>query len=68
MFTRGMFGTPDMIKQHENLNKIADMIDSKVLQTTVNEVLSPINADNVRKAHAMLEEGKTIGKIVIEGF
>ena len=68
MFTRAMFGTPDMIKQHENLNKIADMIDSNVLQTTVNEVLSPINAENVRKAHAKLEEGKTIGKIVIEGF
>ncbi len=68
MFTRSLFGTPDMIKQHEILNKISDMVDSRILQTTVNEVLSPINAENVRKAHAMLEEGKTIGKIVIEGF
>ena len=68
MFTRSMFGTPDMIRQHEILNKISEMIDSGILQTTVNEVLSPINALNVRKAHAMLEEGKTIGKIVIEGF
>ncbi|GAE28375.1 zinc-containing alcohol dehydrogenase [Halalkalibacter wakoensis JCM 9140] len=68
MFTRAMFGTPDMMKQHEILNKISDLIDSNVLKTTVNEVLSPINAENARKAHAMLEEGKTIGKIVLEGF
>ncbi len=68
MFTRAMFGTPDMIKQHEILNKISEMIDSNVLETTVNEILSPINAENLRKAHAMLEEGKTIGKIVLEGF
>ncbi len=68
MFTRAMFGTPDMIKQHEILNKISEMIDSNVLETTVNEILSPINAKNLRKAHAMLEEGKTIGKIVLEGF
>ncbi|WP_078544537.1 zinc-binding alcohol dehydrogenase family protein [Litchfieldia alkalitelluris] len=68
MFTRSMFGTPDMIKQHEILNKIAEMIDSSIIDTTVNEVISPINAANLRKAHAMLEEGKTIGKVVLEGF
>lgn len=68
MFTRAMFQTPDMMKQHEILNKISDLIDSGILKTTVNEVLSPINAENVRKGHAMLEEGKTIGKIVLEGF
>ncbi|TWT25276.1 zinc-binding alcohol dehydrogenase family protein [Planomicrobium sp. CPCC 101110] len=68
MFTRAMFGTHDMIRQHEILDKISELIDSGELQTTVNEILSPINAENVRKAHAMLEDGKTIGKIVIEGF
>lgn len=68
MFTRAMFGTPDMIKQHEILTKISDMIDSNVLKTTVNEVLTPINVENIRKAHAMLEEGKTIGKIVLDRF
>lgn len=68
MFTRAMFETADMIKQHEILNQISHLIDTNALQTTVNEILSPINAENVRKAHAMLEEGRTIGKIVIEGF
>ncbi len=68
MFTRPMFGTPDMIKQHQILNRIAEMIDSHIIETTLNEVISPINAENLRKAHAKLEEGKTIGKIVLEGF
>lgn len=68
MFTRPMFGTSDMIKQHHILTKIAAMIDTGQLVTTVNEVISPINAENLRKAHAKLEEGKTIGKIVLEGF
>ena len=31
-------------------------------------VLSPINAENMRKAHKKLESGTTIGKIVLSGF
>jgi len=30
--------------------------------------LGPINATNMRKAHALVESGKTIGKIVLAGF
>jgi len=29
--------------------------------------LSPINAESLRRAHAMLETGRTIGKVVVEG-
>jgi NADPH2:quinone reductase len=68
MFTRSMFQTADMIEQHYLLNEIARLVDSGVIKTTVNEVLSPINAVNVRKAHALLEAGRTIGKIVIKDF
>ncbi|TKI85782.1 zinc-binding alcohol dehydrogenase family protein, partial [Bacillus wiedmannii] len=39
-----------------------------ILKTTLNETLSPINAENVKKAHALLESGSTIGKIVLEKF
>ncbi|WP_134701468.1 zinc-binding alcohol dehydrogenase family protein [Ammoniphilus sp. YIM 78166] len=68
MFTRAMFQTPDMIEQHHILNRISDMIDSNKIITTLNEVITPINAANVRRAHAQLEEGRTIGKIVLEHF
>jgi NADPH2:quinone reductase len=68
MFTRSMFKTEDMIMQHHILNDIAAMIDSGEIKNTANEVLSPINAKNLKKAHKALEEGRTIGKIVLSGF
>ncbi|TYA10168.1 zinc-binding alcohol dehydrogenase family protein [Paenibacillus faecis] len=68
MFTRSTYQTPDMIEQHNLLNEIARLVDDGVLRTTTNETLTPINAANLRKAHAMLETGRTVGKVVLEGF
>lgn len=68
MFTRSLFETDDMIEQHHLLNRVADLIDEGKIITTVNQVLSPINADNLRKAHAQIESGTTIGKIVLENW
>ena len=68
MFARSMFQTPDMIEQHRLLSRVATAIDAGTLRTTVSEVLSPINADNLKKAHALVETGKAKGKIVVEGF
>ncbi|MGO4330515.1 zinc-binding alcohol dehydrogenase family protein [Cupriavidus sp. 2TAF22] len=68
MFTRSMFGTPDMIEQHRLLNEVARLIDAGRLQTTLGENLGRIDAANLRRAHAMLEGGQTIGKLVLEGF
>ena len=66
MFTRSLFETDDMIEQHYLLNRVAELIDSGRIKTTLNQVLSPINAENLRLAHAQLESGRTIGKIVLE--
>lgn len=66
MFTRSLFETDDMIEQHHLLNRVAELIDSGAIKTTLNQVLSPINAENLRLAHAQLESGRTIGKIVLE--
>lgn len=68
MFARAMHNTADMIEQHRLLNYVANEIDAGHIRTTVTEVLQPINAENMRKAHAMVESGKTRGKIVLEGF
>ncbi|WP_044482050.1 zinc-binding alcohol dehydrogenase family protein [Paenibacillus antibioticophila] len=68
MFTRPMFQTEDMIEQHKLLNEVADLIDSQIIKTTLNKRLSPINAENLRRAHSLLETGKSIGKIVVEDF
>ena len=66
MYTRSMFQTEDMIEQHNILNKIADLLDEGVLKTTLNETLIGLTADNLKKAHQLLESGKTIGKIAIK--
>jgi NADPH2:quinone reductase len=68
MFTRPRFKTPDMIEQHKLLNQVADWLDSGKLKGTLKQTLSPINAANVRKAHAQLESGSTIGKLVLKGW
>ncbi|ELQ17822.1 zinc-binding alcohol dehydrogenase family protein [Pseudomonas fluorescens BRIP34879] len=68
MYTRSMFETPDMIEQHNLLNRVAELIDDGVLKTTLGEHFGVINADNLRRAHALLESGKAKGKIVLEGF
>ncbi len=68
MFTRSMFGTPDMVEQHKLLTEVARLVDAGTLRTTVGESLGKINAENVRRAHKMLEEGRAIGKLVLTGF
>jgi alcohol dehydrogenase len=68
MFTRAMFGTPDMAAQGRLLAQVAQFIDDGVLKTTLTETLAPINAANLRRAHTQIESGKTIGKLAIEGF
>jgi len=65
MFTRSMYQTPDMIEQQRLLNTIADLVNKGELVTTVGKLIQPINAENLRKAHAMIEQGNAIGKIVL---
>ncbi len=68
MFTRSMYQTPDMIEQQRLLNAVAELIDNGVLVTTANTLLQPINAENLRKAHKMIEQGNAIGKLVLSDW
>src|SRR5712692_11866130 len=68
MFTRPRFQTPDMIEQHRLLNQVAEWLDAGRLRGTLREIVSPINAANLRAVHAKLESGTTIGKIVLKGW
>ncbi|HWX06779.1 MAG TPA: zinc-binding alcohol dehydrogenase family protein [Bradyrhizobium sp.] len=68
MFTRSSFQTPDMIAQHHLLNDVADLLDKGVLRTTLDQTFGTINAANLKRAHALLESGKSRGKIVLEGW
>lgn len=68
MFTRSLFQTQDMHKQHELLNQLSDLIDSGLIKTTLGEHYGIINAENLKRAHAHIESNRAIGKIVLEGF
>jgi zinc-binding alcohol dehydrogenase family protein len=68
MYTRSMFQTDDMIAQHRILERVAQLVDDGVLKTTVAERFGAINAANLRRAHQLLESGKSRGKIVLSGF
>jgi NADPH2:quinone reductase len=68
MFTRSSFQTPDMIGQYMLLNDVADLIDKGVLRTTLDQTFGTINSANLKRAHALLESGKSRGKIVLEGW
>lgn len=68
MFTRPVFETADIHEQGKLLNEVARLVDEGRIRTTLTEVMTPINASNLRKAHALIETGKARGKIVLEGF
>lgn len=68
MFTRSMFETPDMLAQHQLLTRVAQLIDDGIITSTLGEHYGAITAANLQKAHAQLETGRAVGKIVLEGF
>jgi len=68
MYTRSLFETKDIVRQHEILTEVAQLIDEGKLQSTLTESFGTINAANLKRAHALLESGRSIGKIVLNGF
>jgi zinc-binding alcohol dehydrogenase family protein len=68
MFTRPMFGTEDMVRQHEILTEVAGLVDRGAVRATATRSVGTINATNLRQAHADIEAGRVVGKLVLEGF
>jgi zinc-binding alcohol dehydrogenase family protein len=66
MFCRSVFQTPDIAQQGVILNELGKLVDAGKIRTTMGENYGAVNAANLKKAHAMLESGSTIGKIVLE--
>lgn len=68
MFARSMYQTPDMIQQHHLLNAAAELFAAGKLVSTRSTTLGPINAANLRSAHAQVETSHTLGKLTLEGW
>lgn len=68
MFTRAIFGTPDMIEQHHLLDAVSEMVDHGRIRHTMTRNFGPASAERLREAHALVESGTMIGKVVLEGL
>lgn len=68
MFTRSLYETPDISEQHRLLSEVSALVEAGVLKTTLTEEFGAINAANLRRAHAAVESGSSIGKSVLSGF
>ena len=68
MFTRSLFGTPDLAEQGKLLNEVAALVDAGRIRSTATEIAGKIDAATLRAVHAQIESGSTRGKIVLEGF
>ncbi len=68
MFTRSMFQTDDIEKQHELLNRVSDLIDDGTLISTVTNNLGKVSVETLKEAHVQQESGRVIGKNVLDGF
>lgn len=68
MFARSMHQTADILQQAALLDEVSRLVDAGALKTTIAENFGPITAENLTRAHALIESGKARGKIVLEGF
>jgi NADPH:quinone reductase len=68
MFTRSRFQTADMGEQGRLLTEVGELMDSGRIRTTLQANFGQITAENMRRAHAAVESGRTIGKIVLARF
>lgn len=68
MFSRSMFQTHDIEKQHELLNRVSSLIDDGTLISTVTKNMGPMSIETLTEAHKQQESGRAIGKNVLDGF
>ncbi|WP_041207942.1 zinc-binding alcohol dehydrogenase family protein [Aeromonas jandaei] len=66
MFTRSLFQTPDMIEQHKLLTQVATLVDQGVLKSTLTKTLPALTPTSLAAAHAEVEAGRMVGKLVID--
>ncbi len=68
MFTRSLFRTADMDAQHRLLSEVAALVDAGVLKSTMTQHMGRMTVENLRRAHQIVETGRSIGKVVLDGF
>jgi len=65
MFARAKFQTPDRARQGEILKQASEWFDAGILRHTMTTHLGDMSEQTLREAHACLESGRCVGKIVL---
>ncbi|ALM85998.1 zinc-binding alcohol dehydrogenase family protein [Bordetella sp. N] len=65
MYTRPIFTTPTITRQHALLRRVSELVDQGVIKHTLTKRIDNINAESLIKAHALVEAGSMIGKVVV---
>ena len=68
MFGRARPQSAKMGEQGRLLNQVAALVDAGKIRSTAVTHLGVINAENLRQAHALVESGQAIGKVILSGF
>jgi len=58
----------DKTVRADPVNEAAALVDLGKLRATAAQSYGTITAANLRRAHAVLEAGRAVGKIVLAGF
>jgi NADPH:quinone reductase and related Zn-dependent oxidoreductases len=66
MFTKAKFKLASMSTQGDYLEKLAQGLDSGMIDSTVTKVFHGFNLENVKKATQLVEAGHMMGKVVIK--
>jgi NADPH:quinone reductase len=65
MFTRALAGGDAQLSQHRLLERVAELVEAGKIRSTATTELQPINAQQLREAHRLVETGRTMGKVVV---
>jgi len=63
MFTKALFETPDLASQREILDRVANLVDERILRTTLTEDGGALDAEKLAAAHERLGAATMIGKL-----
>lgn len=65
MFTRPMFTTASMDRQHALLRRVAELVDRGCIRSAKTRQIDGFDAEDLRQAHALVEAGNMVGKVVV---
>lgn len=65
MFAKANYGV-NIASQGEALNNIASLLEQQIIKSTMTTTLIGLSVNNLKRATTMVEEGHSIGKVVVE--